>query len=46
MGIGFLNERNFREQTKFFRKMGVVQEKTDDGRTKWLVQRNEKIFVF
>jgi len=30
------------EQTKFFVEKGVVQEKTNDGGTKWITESNEK----
>ncbi len=39
----FENERYFRERTTFFMNNGVVHKKiTNDGRTTWIVQRNEK----
>ena len=38
-GHSFLKEQNFREWTKF-----VVQEKTNYGQTKLIVQRNNKSF--
>ena len=34
------------EQTKFFVEKGVVQEKTNDGGTKWITERNEKKLIF
>ena len=30
----------------FFVKKGSFRKKTNDGRTKWIVQRNEKMIVF
>ena len=46
IGIVFVNEQNFKEQTKFFVNDGVVQKKMNDGRTTWIVQRNERTIVF
>ena len=36
---------SFYERVKFFVKKDVVQKKTNNGRTKWIVRRNDKFFV-
>ena len=46
LGIVFLNEQNFWEWTNFFLKKGIVQKKTNDGWTKWIVQKDEKDCFF
>jgi len=46
-GHSFFNKQIFWERTKFFMKKSVVQkQKTNNEWTKWIVQRNENIFVF
>ena len=43
MDIVFVNEPNFWYPTKSFVNNGVIQKKkTNDGRTTWIVQGNEK----
>ena len=41
-----LKEWNLWEWTKIFCKNGVVQKIMNDGQTKWIVQRNEKLLFF
>ena len=45
MGIVLVNERNFGEGTKFFLNDGVDQRENEKRRT-WIVQRNEKTITF
>ena len=42
MGIVFFERKKFLKTNDFFVEKGVLQKKID-GRTKWTVQRNEKL---
>ena len=42
----FRTNSNFRGRKKLFVNYGVIQKKTNDGRTNWIVPRNEKKLSF
>ena len=41
-GHHFWEQTKFRERTTFFLNDGVVQKKTNFGRTSWIVKRDKK----